>query len=157
MFWKKVDCDGCNKKVRESTAIYHRGSYFCTAECRDSWTRANPPLTAKGEPDKLRRTLVETIDAAFGELAVVRGEHHDAIADAVGRMVPMIGKINAQHDAQDKVDAMARFQGYAYECIPLLNGLGFHEEVAAFDSMKPGSDFGGVIRALQSARKRAAV
>ena len=97
MFWTKVACDGCDKRVRESRAVFHRGSYFCSAECRDRWAQANPPLCAKGEPDLLRRRLVETIDAAFGELAVVRGENRDAMVDAVGSLIPLLGKINAQH------------------------------------------------------------
>lgn len=158
MFWSKVECDGCNQKVRASRTIYHRGSRFCSVACRDTWTQANPPLVAKGEPAKLKVDLTNTIDAAIAEYRVFIGQSGDPLGKAIGRMVPVVGKINANHDAQERMDARMRFIQYTCECMPLLNGLGYREEAAYVESVDFGGSYRGseLVGILQRARERAA-
>jgi hypothetical protein len=154
MFWRKVECDGCNTKIRASRAMFHRGSYFCSTACRDTWTRANPPPVAKGDPERLKHDLIHTIDAALQEYG--RANADESLEQVVGRMIPVIGKVNANHDAELRYEASRRFTEYTHECIPIVNALGYQEEAAVLETYGFGGKVHDVIAALQRARTRAA-
>src|SRR5687767_1015661 len=98
MFWRRVDCDGCNAKIRANGAIFHRGSYFCNAGCRDTWERANPPRMAQGDPARLKHDLIHTIDAALDEYQLAVGA--PSVEQRLGHALPIVGNANAAYDAQ---------------------------------------------------------
>ncbi|MGE0871321.1 MAG: hypothetical protein AB7P03_22360 [Kofleriaceae bacterium] len=154
MFWRKVDCDGCNAKIRAKGAIFHRGSYFCNADCRDTWERANPPRVAQGDPAQLKYDLIHTIDAALDEYRQsVAGPSVEQLA---GRMVPLVGSANARYDAQVRHEHSMRFTEYTHECIPIVRALGYDEEAAVLATYGFGGNLRDIIAALERARARAA-
>ena len=67
LFGNKVVCEQCSKKVKESAAIYFRGSQFCSPECINAWKAANPGPVARGEPAKLQEELRILLDEAYTE------------------------------------------------------------------------------------------
>jgi hypothetical protein len=153
MFWSKVECDGCNTRLWESQAILHRGSYFCSAACRDAWTHKNPPRIATGNPAALRYDLTHTIDTALDEYRLSTGGA--SLDQMVGHMIPLIGRANAELDAQVQYEHHTRFLQYAHECVPLLHGLGYAEEAAVLETLGFGGRISDVVAALHRARARA--
>ncbi len=150
MFWKKVVCEQCNKKVRESRSIYCRGSYFCSEACRDAWTAANPPPIAKGTPEALRTELELVADGALDEYhrafnlgprrlraaaAVVR----QVVSVGAGQLVGGIANMNAQHEAVERQQSLMLFHTHLLRCAPLLRALGHAAEatdIEGIDLMK---------------------
>jgi hypothetical protein len=155
MFWTKVECDGCNAKIKPRGAIYHRGSYFCNATCRDTWERANPPRVAHGDPAQLKHTLISTIDAAFDELG--RATAGPTVGQVAAQLVPVVGKYQSGYQAQDRAEQMARFREYTHECVPIVRALGYADEVVVLERFGFGAQPGEVIAALRRARARAAM
>ncbi len=152
MFWSKVECDGCDAKLAKSKAMLHRGSYFCSTTCRDAWTVKNPPRIAQGDPEAMKRDLIETIGTALDEHRLSAG---DFIGDMAIGMIPIVGKANVAMDVQVRSEHNARFLQYAHECLPLLHGLGYAEEAAVLGTLGFGGRVADVITALQRARDRA--
>ena len=151
MFWnKKVECDGCDAKIREHGAIFHRGSYFCNDTCRASWEARNPPRMAHGEPAQLRAELVQTIDCAFDEYR--RASAGPTIDQLAARMVPVIGKSQAQFQAQDRAEQRRRFTEYTHDCLPIVRALGYQHEVAVLERFGFGAPIRDVLAALERAR-----
>jgi hypothetical protein len=154
MFGRKVECDGCNAKIAAKGAIFHRGSYFCNAGCRDGWERANPPRVAQGDPARLKHNLIHTIDAALDEYQQLHAG--PSAEQVIGRMLPLVGRANSNYDAQIRQERSLRFTEYTHECIPIVRALGYQEEVAVLETYGFGGNVRDVVVALQRARSRAA-
>ena len=154
MFWnKKVECDGCDAKIAERGAIFHRGSYFCNDTCRASWEVRNPPRMARGEPAQLRADLVRTIECALDEYR--RASAGPTVEQLAARMVPIVGKSQAQYQAQDRAEQRRRFTEYTHECLPIVRALGYQHEAAVLERFGFGAPIRDVLWALESARQRA--
>jgi hypothetical protein len=154
MFWtKKVDCDGCDAKIAQRGAIFHRGSYFCNDACRATWEQRNPPRQAQGDPAKLRADLVQTIDCALDEYK--RAAAGPTAEQVVARMMPLVGKQQAAYQAQDRSEQRLRFTEYTHECLPIARTLGYQDEVAVLERFGFGARIGDVLAALERARMRA--
>jgi hypothetical protein len=142
MFWSKIECDGCHERVRKSRVAYYRGSYFCSDACRATWEAQNPPLVAKGEPDKLKRDLVVLVAGALREWQTLGGRvNRDVFTVAtriggfvLGEAVPLLGAIDARQQMEIREGAKMRFIQHACETIPLLNALGYADEATVLQS-----------------------
>lgn len=152
MFGRKVECDGCNAKIKAKDSIFHRGSHFCNTACLGVWEKVNPPRTAQGSPDELKHNLIHTISSALDEYKLGQGSFLD---DFATRMIPLVGRANADMDAQVRSEHAARFVEYTHECIPIARALGYTDEVRVLEKFGFGGDLRNVIQALQSARDKA--
>lgn len=153
MFGAKVECDGCDRKLKKRDAMYHRGSYFCSVECRETWSKANPPRMAAGTPDELKRELVRLVDMALAERDRAGG---DLLADAVIGALPVIGGMHSRNAAMDRSYALDEATRYQHEILAIMNTLGYDDEARVLDSSPPGQDNRSAItNALISARQRA--
>jgi len=155
MFGRKVECDGCDRKVAAKSARYYRGSYFCSPACRETWSRAHPPRVATGPVEQLERDLIMLVDAALDASAESRSR--DPVGDALIGAIPLIGGVHRQQAARDRMHAVGEASQFRYEAIPILRALGYLEEAETLDSLEPGTNHTRTIaQALLSARARAA-
>jgi hypothetical protein len=146
MFWKKILCEQCNKKERESRCIYSRGSYFCGEACRDAWTAANPPPVAKGTPESLRTELELVADGALDEyhrafnlgprrLRVAASVARQVVGAAAGQLIGSLANMNAQHEAVERQQSLMMFHTHLLRCAPLLRALGHAAEAADIEGI----------------------
>lgn len=153
MFGAKVECDGCNRKLKQRDAMYHRGSYFCSAECRETWTKANPPRMAQGTAEELKRELVRLVDTALAERDRAHG---DLLTDAAVGAIPMVGGMLRRNAAMDRSCAQDEAARYQHEILAIMNALGYDAEARVVNSPPPGQNNSSAItNALISARQRA--
>lgn len=145
-FGPKIVCEQCNKKTKEATSLYRRGSRFCSAECIAAWEAANPPPVARGDETKLRDELAMLVREAVTE-------NHRRTNPAFGHTVSET--ISAPNGAQitrtvtsgislGSMDEAARqeqmqasralFQSYVLRAAPILRALGFTNEATLIDS-----------------------
>src|SRR5262245_24420416 len=124
MFGAKVECDGCDRKLKQRDAMYHRGSYFCSVECRDAWSKRNPPRMATGTPDELKRELVRLVDTALDERDRAGG---NPLTDAMIGAVPMMGGMLRRNAETDRSYALDEATRYQHEILAIMNALGYDD------------------------------
>lgn len=156
-FWDaKIVCEQCNKKTKEKTALYRRGSKFCSVECITSNELVNPPPVAKGEPAQLREELIMLLDEAFAEAHRRFGPGIDVpIGNTKVRVEISLTGMGEAHRIEAMNTAYALFQTHTLRCAPLLRALGFGEVATAIDSTDfMAHDTGPLIRQLVGVRKQ---
>lgn len=149
MFWAKVVCEQCNKKVRASQAIYCRGSQFCSEACIAAWSAANPSPVAKGDPNALRTELDMLVDAAHEEyhryfdLGPYRRGTAQVALDIAGvaarQVLGGVARINAEHEAQERQQRIMLYHTHLLRSVPILRALGYLDEandIERIDLMK---------------------
>jgi hypothetical protein len=138
LFGPKIVCDQCNKKVKEATTVYFRGSRFCDAKCVDAWGVANPAPVAKGDPAKLRDELAMLIDEAITES---QRAFNPAFGLQVGNVTVSVGgplgAMDERHRAEQMQRSREQFQTYVMRSTAILRALGFTQAAAAI----AGTDF----------------
>jgi hypothetical protein len=136
MFGAKIVCEQCNKKTKEKTSIYRRGSRFCSQGCVDAWTAANPPPIARGDEASLRQELVMVLDEAFAEahrrfgpgINVPIGDHTTL------RVEFSLTGMDEAHRIEAMNTAYALFQSHTLRSAPILRALGYAAEATMIDS-----------------------
>jgi hypothetical protein len=150
VFWTKVACDGCERKFKQSALTFYRESYFCSTACRDEWATRNPPRMAKGTPDELRRSLIALVDVILADRAPRNP------GDWVVGAVPIVGSVLRQHAAADHLHDTLQTNQYLWECLPILNALGYREQAFVFDTAERGTLFrDALLAAVAAGRERA--
>jgi hypothetical protein len=138
-FWDaKIACEQCNKKTKEKTALYRRGSKFCSNECIAANEVANPPPVATGDHGKLREELIMLLDQAFVEAnrrfgSAVRVPEGITLTVSFGIGLGL-GDIDEAHRIEAMNAAYALFQTHTLRCAPILRALGFPQVATAIDS-----------------------
>ena len=157
-FWDaKLACEQCNKKTMVKTALYRRGSKFCSQECIAANEAANPPPVAQGNPAKMREEVIMLLDAAFVEARTRFGSGIDTITGVSVRLVIDVGleDIDDAHRIEAMNAAYALFQTHTLRCAPLLRALGHPQVATAIDSTDfMAHDTGPLIAKLVDVRKR---
>jgi hypothetical protein len=136
-FWDaKIVCEQCNKKAKEKTSLYRRGSRFCSQTCIETWELANPPPVARGEHASLREELAMVLDEAFAEahrrfgpgINVPLGNNSTLRVDVSFTAMGEAHRIEAMNTAY------ALFQSHTLRAAPILRALGNVHEATMIDS-----------------------
>ena len=136
-FGAKIVCEQCNKKTKEKTSIYRRGSRFCSEACVEAWSAANPPPIARGDEASLRQELVMVLDEAFAE---AHRRFGPSIGISIGTNttlsleIPALTGMGEAHRIEAMNTAYALFQSHTLRSAPILRALGFTAEATMIDS-----------------------
>jgi len=136
MFGAKIICENCNKKTKEKTSIYRRGSRFCSQPCVDAWTAANPPPVARGDEASLRQELAMVLDEVFAE---AHRRFGPGINVPLGNSTTVRVEISLTgmgeaHRIEAMNTAYALFQSHTLRSAPILRALGHTDEATMIDS-----------------------
>lgn len=135
LFGKRVFCERCHTKTKAKEAVKKRGRFFCSDDCRNQWSKANPPPKATGgDPASYREKGLELLKLAQDYMGIV-------LKVSGGKTMSGTNIISINVAAADARDAysltqsnLMKYEREALESLSYLYALGLTENAEALES-----------------------